>query len=429
MLGVMRYLLLLALLAATSVADGEPKPVPYTPEARDKAIAKAFRFLDANLWKLQDGGSPRRQYSLAVAGWAYLLAADKPKGAKRLPARSKQIRRIRDELARYTERVAKLYDKDDKQRKKNRPAGPRGFAAMRTAQYSWPLPVIAHFFAEGLARGKARGEAKKALKAIVRVLEASQQTNGGWGHDDASRPGMGLPPIQIPKPGGGKLDYPGTLHVTSHLCLGALGLAHKALKTKRKTPSLDKGRAHFETSQNGDGTWPYDPSQKRGANFTSAMAGGIEVARTPGCVLALLLAGAPPDDPMVKRALAAIDKKPEYMSEGHGSATLALQWGALMSRARGAQAWKQFRGIFLPRILGHQQKNGGFTCVCKHATGAVTCDTRAIPGMPMAGLYVEANKTYVTAIHALILVLDRTESRITPEVPAPKGAVTPSERN
>ena len=33
-----------------------------------------------------DGGSPRRQFSLGVAGWTYLLATDK--GGKKLPSRS-----------------------------------------------------------------------------------------------------------------------------------------------------------------------------------------------------------------------------------------------------------------------------------------------------------------------------------------------------
>jgi len=42
-----------------------------------------------------------------------------------------------------------------------------------------------------------------------------------------------------------------------------------------------------------------------------------------------------------------------------------------------------------------------------------------IPGM------AEGNKVYVTAIHCLILLLDRTAAKVVPEMPVPKGPVTP----
>ncbi|MHC4930922.1 MAG: hypothetical protein ACYTGV_01855 [Planctomycetota bacterium] len=209
----MRRILPAVLLASLAVAPAartqEDAPAGVvTPEARDDALVKAVRYLDEHLWKLQEGGSPRRQYTLAIAGWAYLLASDR--GSRRLPARKRQLQRIHKELVRYAERVAKLYDRDDKRTKKRQKAdvdarGALGFEAFRTAQYTWPLSMAAHFFAESHARGRRKGESRNALKAIVRVLEASQQENGGWGHDDAARPGMGLPPIPIPKPGGGQL--------------------------------------------------------------------------------------------------------------------------------------------------------------------------------------------------------------------------------
>ncbi|MHC4952839.1 MAG: hypothetical protein ACYTGZ_03045 [Planctomycetota bacterium] len=424
-------ILLAILVSADSLAqDPTPSdPAGVTAKERDAAIVKMMRYLDEAMWKLQDGGSPRRQYTLAVAGWAYAMAADKPKaGGRKLPSRKKQLDRIRKELARYTERVADLYDKDDKRKKKKKqrdPSDPRArFAAMRTAQYSWTLAMNAHLFAELAARGKGSAQAKKTLKSIIRVLDASQQPNGGWGHDDASREGMGLPPIKIPKPGGGQLEYPGTLLAASHCALSGMGVACRATK-KKKLPALKKGREYFGSSQNGDGTFPYDPAQKHKQKIPAAMAGGIELARTSGGVFALFCAGAPDDDAVALSALAAIDASPKLMSEGHGSATMALQFGALLARARGDLAWRTFRRIYLRRIIDHMDERGSCKCVCEHKSAGVTCDTREIPGMPMAGQWVEGNKTYVTAIHLLILMLDRTETRAIPKMPGPRGPVTP----
>lgn len=419
----MRRLALLALLAALAPVRAEEPAVE--PDARDAALAKAFRYLDDELWKLQEGGSPRRQYTMAVAGWAYLLAADKARAGRKLPGRKRQVDRIFKELVRYTERVARLYEKDDKRRKKKKAPPPGGFPAMRTAQYVWPLSVAAHFFAESAARGKRKGESKKALKAIAKVLVAAQQENGGWGHDDAARPGMGLPPIRIPKPGGGNLTYPATLLAASHCALSALGVAHRTLKTKR-APGLQEGREYFRLAQNGNGSFPYDPAQKHGGQVTAEMAGGIETARTAGAVFALFCAGAPRDDPVAVAGLKAIDAHPQLMSEGHGSATMALQFGALLSRGRGDRAWATFRRIFLPRILAHQEPSGAFTCVCRAETLAVTCDTRELPGLPAAAAadWTRGGKVYVTAIHALILLLDRTPPRTLPEMPDLAGPVT-----
>jgi hypothetical protein len=141
-------------------------------------------------------------------------------------------------------------------------------------------------------------------------------------------------------------------------------------------------------------------------------------------VFALYCAGAPADDPLARKALDALDAQRESMSEGHGSATMALQYGALLSRARGDAAWQAFRSIYFPRILAAQEANGACLCVCRHEAGGVTCDTTPIPGMPMGDAYAAGNKTYVTAIHALILALDRTEPRVLPPVPGLRGPVT-----
>jgi hypothetical protein len=409
--------------------------IPLTPEARDAAIARAYRYLDNNLWNLSEHGSPRKQYALAVAGWAYLIAADKPKGEKELPSRGKQLGRIREYLTQYVALVAHEYEQDDKNAAKARapgkgetPAPPR--IDRGPVQYNWPLSMAAHFFAESVARKRKFGSSRKTLRSIVKVLEAAQQPDGGWGHDDAARPGMGIPPIPIPKPGQNPGDptetatYPHTLIAASNCVLSALGVAHTRLKSKNPK-SLARGRKYFEGAQNKNGTFPYDPTQKQSAGSQGAKAESTEIARTGGAVFALLSAGANPQDAAILSALDAIDAHPEWLSEGHGSASMALQFGALLSRARGREAWTRFRGIFLPRILNSQAEDGSFSCVCKQVSPSVTCDTRPIPGADWPG-YMEGNTAYTTALYVLILVLDRAELRAIPAMPRMRAPQTES---
>jgi hypothetical protein len=421
----------------------KPAPRSITAEERDEALVKAFAYLDDEIWKMQEGGSPRKQYTAATMAWAYLLAADKRgKGAKKLPSRKKQLDRLRGYLSQYVEQVVRVYDRDDEkaEKERTRPGMPPGFAGMRTSQYVWPLGIAAHYFAESLERGKSKKDSKEALRGIVRVLEAAQQESGGWGHDDASRPGMGLPPVKIPKPGGGSQEYPGTLLGASNCALSGLGVAHEVLGTTKKTEALERGITYFRESQDEGGTFPYDPSQRMGQDrlpegapegsrvVQRAGFRALSVARTSGGVLAMLCAGAKKDDPDVRRALDAVDAHPEWASEGHGSASMALQLAAVLARARGDETWAAFRRTYFARILGKQQEDGSFDCACEEVTFGVTCDTKPLPGMgKMPGMdgWTEQARVYVTAIHALILLLDRCELESVPEMPGLAAEVTP----
>ena len=133
--------------------DPVDKPVALTPEARDEAIVRAMRYLDDHLWSLgNEQGSPRKQYAIAVTGWAYLLAGDKARGEKKLPGRGKQLSRIRKYLNRYASLVAAGYGLQDKKkgrkaRKKDpEPEPPPGRGFPRgPCQYNWPLSIAAHF--------------------------------------------------------------------------------------------------------------------------------------------------------------------------------------------------------------------------------------------------------------------------------------------
>ncbi len=409
-----------------------------TAEARDDAIRKGFDFLDERLWRMQDGGSPQKQYSIAITAWASLLAADHEGDVKKLPSRTKELERLRKYLERYVGTVANEYGKsDEKARKRGKPAdaGAKGDGGgdgldgldfgdlSKPLQYVWPVSMAAHYFAECFARGRDKADAKQGLKDAIAVLEAAQQKNGGWGHDDAARPGMGLPPIKIPKPGGGSEIYPATLLAASNCALSALGVAHARLGTK--TPaSLAKGIQYFLTAQNENGTFPYDPTQRHTlTGDTSAMAGGLEVARTPAAFFALCCAGARLTGNEVRSAVRAMDDHPESWSEGHGSATMALQFAALASRARGDSAWSLFRRLYLPRILAHQEQNGGFTCIAEAKQPGVTSDTEPLGDLPGMDDWIEQQKVYVTSIHVLILLLDRSRPGAIPPIVLPAETV------
>ncbi len=414
-----------------------------TPEQRDAALAKAFRYLDEQVWGLDEGGSPRKQYTVAIMGLASLLAGDRTGAdAARLPPRKKEAERARDYLVRYAAEVAALYAKDDRKREKDKrrdrePAAAPGFP-MGPSQYVWPLGVSGLFLAESAKRGQARKECTGALDDIVRVIEGAQQANGGWGHDDAQRPGLGLPPVKIPLPGRDAIDYPGTLLAASNCALTGLGLAHALRGDAARAKSLENARDYYRSSQNGDGAWPYDPSQRDGdtpsggegndaiARALAASRGdALSVARTTGAIFALLAGGEDPKSAEVARALAIVDAHPEWAGEGHGSATMALQWAALLARARGPEAWSTFRRTWFPRVLAAQKDDGSFDCACAHASGATTCDTEPIGDLPGMDDWVRQARVYVTAIHALVLVLDRADLQAVPKMPDVPAETTP----
>lgn len=427
--------------AGIAAQDGRPSAespaaaAAVTPEARDAAIKSAFAALDQRVWGMNEGGSPQKQYAIAMTAWASLLAADKADGAAKLPSRAKELDRLKDYLARYVETVAREYEKSDAAAAKAKNSGKAaptedaddqglGAAFGRPSQYVWPLSMAAHFFAESHARGKDKGTARTALKQAVEVLEAAQQPDGGWGHDDATRPGMGLPPIKIPRPGGDDLVYPPSLYASGNCALSALGLARAKLGLK-ESPAVARAFAHFADWQNGDGSFAYDKSQQRKGSGTEAgSASALEVARTPGAFFALLCAGAPVSHPAVRAAAKAMDAHPEWWSEGHGSATLNLQFAALAAKARGDAAWAHFRRLYFPKILASQEESGLFECIAVAQEPGVTHDTEPIPGLSGMSDWTGHQKVYVTSIHALILLLDRAQLQAVPPMPPPAGPTT-----
>jgi hypothetical protein len=423
------FLVVLLMVPAGSRAEDEAPDAAWTPEARDQAIKRGFAFLDDHLWKMGDGGSPEKQYAIAVTGWASLLSGKAEGEGRKLPSRARELKRFRTYLEGYVKRVSRLYDEDRKQ--PDDLPGPDGMpmsmARMSSGQFCWPLSMTAFFLAESAARGKDKRSSKRVLKQIVEILESAQQPDGGWGHDDARIPGFGLPKIPLPKPGGGtkSLEYPHTLLAASNCVGAALGTSKRALK-QEPGEVAEKAIAYFRAAQSSSGMFPYDPSQKTSLP-ASAMRGAqgaftISRARTAGALLAIHALGVKPDDEMARLATAVLDEALEDVSEGHGSAMMALQLGALLQRARGDEAWAKFRAIYFPRILAAQAEDGSFSCVCKGEAPGVTCDSSTPGGMNLPG-YLEGKKSYVTSILVLVLLLDRATLESVAPVAKP-GPVT-----
>ncbi len=426
-----------------------PDAPRVTAERRDAAIRVGFRYLDEKMWTISEGGSPRKQYTIAIAGLASLLAGDRTgKDDAKLPSRKKELALARDYIVRYAADVAALYGSDDKKRtkkkKKRKDApqrpGPRGGSGgiRGPSQFVWPLGIGGLFLAESVKRGSGKRDAKTGLRDVVIALSGAQQGDGGWGHDDANRSDIGSPPIKVPTPDGGSRMYPDTLLAASNGALVALGVGG-SIVSATNDDALSRGREYFRESQNGGGSWPYDPSQSErpstgtsepvpeALRVSSARVNHLDVARSGGAVFALLCAGAKSDDPTILRALRVIDAHPEWASEGHGSATLAFQWNALLAKARGPETWAVFRRTYFARILEQQSDDGSYDCACRESSPAVTCDSKPfgdgnLPGMDS---WVPEARVYVTAIHTLILLLDRSELASVPAMPGLAAEITP----
>jgi len=405
--------------AATGHAgDGAAPPRPQrpevTPQARDAAIAKACSFLDAGLWKLHDNnpGSPFKAFTAATAGWAYFLVSGKSAGP--VPSRAGELERVRSFLDRYEEGAAGIILESRKLPSLSQVPGLGLIQVNAGTQFVWGFSAAEHFHAESLARGVRAKEARSALQLVVRALERAQQPDGGWGHDDASRPGMGRPMLPV----SGSEPYPTTFVVASQCALAALANARRALAGPPPA-SLGRARDYVVSAQNGDGTFPCDPRHREAkARPKTAAPEAVDIeniARTSGAAYALIEAGAQPGDPALVKAFAAIDGHVPWFSESNTSATFGLEYAALLARSRGGDAWAAFRAEFFPRILEAQGADGSFVCACRAVSPETACDSKS-----------QADDLHfcVTAIHLLILALDGDESltlpKLAPSAPPPK---------
>jgi hypothetical protein len=345
---------------------------PDADAPRKAAIRKAVGYLDGALFALPEvSGTPRKPFTLAVAGLDYLMLGETRTGGP------SPIARIRDELARHVTATA--------ERTRDPAALPpaHGLASSEfVVQYTWVFAMAAWFLAELEPRGLATAESKRALATAVAALAEAQDPNGGWGHGRVA-PGA--------KPSG----YPSTLVSSTNVVAIALGLLDAAGRADAAGPAA-KAREYLRAARLGNGSFPYDPSQRQ-SGFAETNAG-----RSAGSLFAWHCLGMP-RDAAFRGSAEYVSGKFDLLAEGHGSPCLNVQHVALCCRMLGRTEWERFRKVYEPRILAKQREDGSLGCIREERAFGVTCDDRALP---MAGLDA-TQRCYTTALHLFALLLDR----------------------
>lgn len=393
--------------------DAAAPAKPVTAAERDAAIARGIKYLEGTVFKLRDAaGTPRKQFTVAVTGLVGLLARDGATASAR--SKSDLADRARkyldayvDEVRRGTARPEQLAETSD------------AWSSAHVMQYTWPIGMAGLFYGELHARELDQARAARTLRTIVDVLEAAQAPNGGWGH--ARVRGRGKPRGTSLMDGFG--GYPDTLLASSNLVASSLALV-RPIAAPKKEDVFDRALAYFEYAELANGSFPYDPSQR------SAHIDMTGVSRAAGAALAMHLLGVEWDEIGMSRALELVDEHFDYLPEGHGSSTLNLMLAALLQQRRGPRAWARFKEAFFRRILDLQAANGSFACICENKAFGSTNDSRPPGGASgsFPAYFANRTDTYVSAMHTLILLLDRTRPRLLPTppvTPAEEGPTTP----
>ncbi len=376
---------------------------PPAPPPAESALRKALPWLSSALSRLPDvRGTPRKPFTLAVAGLVARLAGDA--GLPGLSA--ERLKDVHAALRRFVEEVeARTTD----------PAAlpPRhGLASSEfLVQYTWPLGAAALFLAEEVQRDADR-EAAALLRRVVALLRDAQAGNGGFGHGRI-RPAGAVTPGSGPAPSAPfpdvPLSYPETLLAATNCVVAGLGAAARVLG-RDAFPGRDAAVAYYRAARLPNGSFPYDPSQR------AASADPTGVSRSAGALLALWALGVPPADPDFALSFDFVTDRMDRIAEGHGSPALNLALAALACRALGDAPFSRFRAEYYPRIIAAQADDGSFRCVCRRDGFGVTCDSDET--FSAAGPFAESQHTYVTALGALVLLLDRAPPKVL-AAPAP----------
>lgn len=315
------------------------------------AVTKALDYLADNMSKLMDNeGSPFKPSIYAIGGLAF-IASNMPKYQRNINDASKY-------LSGYIDKVEKDANK---------------------TQSCWPTAFAGIFFSELALRGD--GGAKTVLNKIMKILQIAQNQNGGWGHqkDNLQK--------DIFKDKG--MTYPDTLMVVTNFAAAALGLMKNRLQIAVPNDVLTRAFKYFEKSQCGDGSFPYDPSQNM----------GTEPGRTSGACFALYCMSQEGTNTYKRGMKLVVDKLAE-LPESHASSSMHILTGALATFVNGD--YKKWNDLFRDKILGNQDTDGGFKCIC--SGNVFNCDDRSSRmGGGMFG--ADQGKMYVTANYSLALLL------------------------
>ena len=418
----MRRVSALALLVALLLGAGSPAlarkgkkavappPPRVADHERDTAINRGLRYLDKTVFSLPDSaGTPQKQFTVAVSGVAWLLA--RGSGRLRTDGHAKQLARVLSYLEHYIGEVERRTATPAQL-----PEQSGRFNTNHIMQYTWPVAMAGIFHGELHARGLHRDKAKKSLARIVRILEAAQRPNGGWGHGQVRNNGKPRGTSVMDGFGG----YPDTLLASSNLVAASLGLVRKITPPKDEQ-TFDRARDYFEYAELSSGNFPYDPSQR------SAHMDLTGVSRAAGAAFALHTLDADWDDIGLARALEFVDDHFEYLSEGHGSSTHNLLLCALLQRVRSEKAWQRFKTVYFRRLLQGQQKDGSFLCICQNKAFGSTNDSKPLGGKSAGSLgpFAKSRAAYISSIHTVILLLDQSPPHLLGPRPKPSSGSAP----
>jgi hypothetical protein len=405
---------------ARVAAKGAPaKPAKGAP-TRAEVVARALARLDEDaLSTARDMNEQHRIFTQSVAGLCFLLD---PAGGKGAP-HPDRVDRCAESIGRYVDGAARWFEAATKERPGDE------MSAFQWSQPTWALSAAAIFFAEAAARGVRRREATGRLRTIGELLAASQQPDGGFGHDREGRPRM--PELEIPLPGGGvkKMKYPATLLSASAWAGTAMGLARTASGKKLDAP-IGKAKAYFAANREPEGTYPYDPSQKGSGGGSDVTT----VARTAGAFVALRALGVSPKEKDLARTGSFLVRRVEDLAEGHGSSPHGVFFGRIASLLLGPAATKAYDEAIVPRILGAADpETGALDCICRKA-GGTTCESfRGEDNFALRMAGPDALgwvRGYVTALNLFALLAEKGRLRHLDGVPVDDGPApetTPSE--
>jgi outer membrane protein assembly factor BamB len=199
-------------------------------------------------------------------------------------------------------------------------------------QANWTIGMISLYFAELHLRGE---DQSRYIKKLVRLIERSQNKEGGWGHGKVV---MAVLP-----------SYPVTLVACTNWCAIGLGLFKKmGFSVKKRV--IRRVIKLYEKLQSPEGGFPYG-----GLPYRT----GYEAGRTTGGVIALFALGRT-STPLFSKTVRFINNNVQDIPKGHATPQMHLFSGSIAFYLLGKALWKRYYNRFRDLFIDLQEKNGRF---------------------------------------------------------------------